>query len=99
MEPFLGRGDAFLQITHFGGERRLITNRARRAAQERGDLGSGLGEPENVVNEQQHILVFLVAEILRDGETGQPDAQTRARRLVHLAIDKRNLRGAQIVLP
>src|SRR5665213_3856579 len=39
---FFGRGDAFLQVTHFGGERRLITDGTRRAAEERGDFRTGL---------------------------------------------------------
>ena len=90
---FLGRGDAFLQVAHFGGERRLITDGARRAAQQRGHFGTGLRETENVVNEQQHVLIFFVAEILGDGERGQRHAETRAGRLVHLAVNQADFRA------
>ena len=89
---FLGRGDAFLQVAHFGGERRLVTDGARRAAEQRGHFGTGLRETENVVDEQQHVLVLFVAEIFGDGERGQRDAQTRAGRFVHLAVDQADSR-------
>ena len=64
----------------------------------RRDLGAGLGEPEDVVDEQQHVLVLLVAEVLRDGEPRKRDAKAGAGRLVHLAVDERNLRRAQVLL-
>ena len=46
----------------------------------------------------KHVLVLLVAEIFRHRERGQRDAETRAGRLVHLAVDQRDLRLAQILL-
>ncbi len=55
------------------------------------DLGAGLHEAEDVVDEEQHVLAADLAEVLRDGEAGQTDAQARARRLVHLAEDERRL--------
>ena len=58
----------------------------------------GLREAEDVVDEEQHVLVLLVAEVLGDGEAGERDAQTRAGRLVHLAVDERDLRRAQVLL-
>ena len=85
---FLGRGDAFLEVAHFGGERRLITDGARRAAQQRGHFRTRLREAENVVHEQEHVLIFFVAEIFGHGERGQRHAETRAGRFVHLAIDQ-----------
>jgi peptide chain release factor 1 len=51
----------------------------------------GLREPEDVVDEEQHVLAFLVAEVLGRGERGQRHAQARARRLRHLAEDQRRL--------
>ena len=42
-------------------------------------------KPENVVDEEQHVLALLVAEVLGHGDAGQADAQPRAGRLVHLA--------------
>ncbi len=85
----LGGGDALLQLTHFGGERRLVADRRRHAAEQRRYLGPGLREPEDVVDEHQHVLALDVAEVLGDGEAGETDPQARARRLVHLAVDQR----------
>ena len=91
---FLGRSDSFLQIAHFRGERRLITDGAGGAAQQRRNFGAGLGEAEDVIDEQQHVLVLFVAEILGDGQAGEGDAQARARRFVHLPIDQGDFRFA-----
>src|SRR5439155_3544555 len=60
----------------------------RRAPEQRGHLGARLAEAENVVDEEQHVLVVLVPEVLRHGESGQRDAQAGAGRLVHLAVDE-----------
>src|SRR4051812_8206462 len=80
-----GRGDPLLELTHLVGQRRLVTHGRRHAAQQGRHLGTGLGEPEDVVDEQQHVLVLHIAEVLRHGQRGQGDAHARARRLVHLA--------------
>jgi len=57
-----------------------------------------LREPEDVVDEEQHVLVLLVAEVLGDREAGKRDAQAGARGLVHLTIDQGDLRRAQVLL-
>src|SRR6185436_19356767 len=46
-----------------------------------------------------HVLA-LIAEVFRDGETGQADARARPRRLVHLTVDQRAFRagGRAVVL-
>ena len=95
----MGGGDALLQRAHVGGERRLIADRARDAAEQRRDFRAGLGEAEDVVDEEQHVLA-LVAEVLGDRETRQPDAGARPRRLVHLAVHQRafGARGRAVVL-
>ena len=51
----------------------------------------GLDEAEDVVDEEQHVLVLHVAEVLGHGEGGQGDAQADAGGLVHLAVDQRGL--------
>ncbi len=84
----VGRGDAFLQRAHVGGERRLIADRARNTAEQRRHFRARLGEAEDVVDEEQHVLA-LVAEILSDGEAGEADARARAGRLVHLPVHQR----------
>ena len=83
--PFGRGGDPFLQVSHVGCESRLIADRRGNAAEKRRDLRARLGEAEDIVDEEQHVLA-LVAEIFGDGEAGQPDAGARARRLIHLAI-------------
>ena len=84
----LGGGDALLQLAHFGGQVGLVAHGRRHAAQQRRDFRAGLGEAENVVDEQQHVLAFLVAEVLGHGQAGQAHAQARSGRLGHLAVDQ-----------
>src|SRR5258708_4579229 len=95
---FLRRGDALLEEAHLVGEGRLVTDRGGRAAEQRGDLGAGLREAEDVVDKEQHVLALLVAEILGHRECRKRDAHAGARRLVHLAVDQRDLRFAQVLL-
>jgi peptide chain release factor 1 len=87
----LGRSDALLQRAHLGAQRGLVADRAGHAPEQRGDLAAGLHEAEDVVDEQQHVLAHLVAEVLGHGHAGQPDAQPRPGRLVHLAEDHHRL--------
>ena len=83
------RRDALLQVAHLRRQRRLVTHRARHAAEQRRHFRAGLREAEDVVDEDQHVRVLDVAEVLGDREAGEADAETRARRLVHLAVDER----------
>ncbi|CAB4324763.1 unannotated protein [freshwater metagenome] len=86
-----GRGDALLQLAHFVGEGGLVTHGRRHTAEERGHLGTGLHETEDVVDEQQNVLVLHVAEVLSHGEGGERNAKAHARRLIHLAEDEGGL--------
>ena len=86
-----GRRDALLEHTHLVGEVRLVTHGGGHAAQQRGDLGTGLREAEDVVDEEQHVLLLHVTEVLRHRQSREGDAQTRSRRLVHLAEDEGRL--------
>lgn len=74
----LGRGNALLEVAHLGCQRGLVTNGGRHTAQQCGNLGTCLGEAEDVVNEQQDVLA-TITEILSGGKAGQTDAQTRSR--------------------
>ena len=65
------RGDALLQLAHLGGQGRLVAHRRGHAAQQRRDLGARLGEAEDVVDEEQHVLLLHVAEVLGDGQAGR----------------------------
>jgi peptide chain release factor 1 len=73
------RRDPLLQLAHLVGQRGLVAHRGRHAAEQRGDLGARLGEPEDVVDEEQHVLVLLVAEVLRHRERGERDAACACR--------------------
>ena len=95
--PFLGRRDPLLHLAHLAQQRRLVSDRRRHAAEQRRHFGARLREPEDVVDEQQHVLAFRIAEILRDRERRQADAQARARRLRHLPIHERRPRLARVV--
>ncbi len=87
----LGRGDAFLQRAHFRRQCRLVAHGGGDTAQQRGHFGASLRETEDVIDEEQHVLAFDIAEVFRNRHTGQGDTGTRARRFVHLAIDQRHL--------
>src|SRR6218665_3764761 len=55
---------------------------------ERGDVGTGLSEAEDIVNEEQHVLLLHVTEVFRHRQCRQRNPQTRARRIIHLAKDQ-----------
>ena len=57
-----------------------------------------LDEPEDVVDEQQDIPVFIVPEVLGDGQRGVAHAKAAARRLVHLAEQHHHVRQHARVL-
>lgn len=59
---------------------------------------SNLSKSENVVDEEQHILSFLVTEIFGDGKTGKGDTGTGSWGLVHLSVDEGDLRSGAIDL-
>jgi hypothetical protein len=84
-----GGSDALLQLAHLGGQVRLVADGGRHAAQQRRNLRSGLREAEDVVDEQQRVRAFDVAEVLGDGEGAEGHAQASSWRLSHLAIDQR----------
>ena len=88
----LGRGDPLLQLAHLGRQRRLVADGARHAAEERRDLGAGLHEAEDVVDEDEDVAA-LVAEVLGHRQGGETDPQAGARRLVHLTEDEHRLVG------
>ena len=88
IEPLLGRRDPLLQFAHLGEQRRLVADGRRHAAEQRRHFRARLRESEDVVDEQQHVLAFRVAEVLGHGERAEADAQSRARRLGHLPVDQ-----------
>ena len=87
----VGGRDPLLQLAHLGGQRRLVADGAGHAAEQRRHLGACLDEAKDVVDEEQHVLAALVAEVLGHGQAAQADPQAGARRLVHLAVDQSGL--------
>ena len=67
----LGGSDTFLQLTHLCRQIGLIAHRRGHAPQEGRHFRSRLGKAENIVNEEQHVLAFLVAEIFGNRQSGQ----------------------------
>ena len=97
MAPVRRAGDALLQLAHFRGQRRLITDGAGHAAQQRGHFRAGLREAEDVIDEQQRVGPGRIAEPLAHGQRRQGHAQAGAGRLVHLAEHHGRLRDDRAV--
>jgi peptide chain release factor 1 len=80
-----------LHTTHVDGEGGLVTDGRGNTTEKGRHLGTGLGETENVVNEEKHILTLLVTEVLGDGKTSKSDTGTGTWGLVHLTEDESDL--------
>jgi len=93
-----GGSDTLLEGTHIGGERGLISDGGWDTSEQSGHLRAGLGESEDVVDEEQHILVLLISEVLSDRETCQTDTGSGTRWLVHLTVHEGGLRSRAIRL-
>ena len=83
-----GGGNALLEHTEILSEGGLVTDGGGNTAEKGGHLRVGLGEAENVVNEEQDILAFDVTEVLGHGEGGLGDTGAGTRGLVHLTVDE-----------
>ena len=81
----------YAHATHVRRERGLVTDGRRDTAEQGRHLRTRLGETEDVVDEEKHVLALLVTEVLRDGETSQRNTGTGTRGLVHLTKDESHL--------
>src|SRR5690625_728596 len=81
----LSRGNTLLENTHLISQGWLVAHGGRHTAQKGRNLRTSLGETEDVVDEQQHVLVLNIAEVLRHGQAGQSHAHTNSWWFVHLA--------------
>ena len=88
---FLGGGDPLLEVSHLGGQGWLVPDGRRQPAEQGRDFAACQHVAEDVVDEEQDVLAELVAEILGQRQTGQPNPGTRTRRFVHLPKDQRGL--------
>ena len=87
----LGGGDALLQGADLVCQGGLVADRRRHASHQCRNLGTCLYIAENIVDEQQHVLLLAVAEVLGHGQTGQCNAHTCSGRLIHLTEHQRGL--------
>ena len=89
--PTSRRGNPLLEFAQLGPQGRLITHGAWHPSQERGHFASCLGEPENVVDEQERVRSGRVAEPFGHCEGRKGDSQTGPGRLIHLAENHASL--------
>ena len=84
-----------LHLAHLSCQRRLISHGGRHTPEKGADLGTGLGEAEDVVDEEEDVLrgggIGGIAEGFRQGQAAQGNAGTRSGGLVHLPEDHRHL--------
>ena len=90
-----GGGDALLHLAHFSGQSGLVAHGRRHSAQQGAHLASGLGETEDVVDEEEDVVgrlgIAAVAEALGQGEAAEGHAATGSGRFVHLTEDHGHL--------
>ncbi|RUS21537.1 hypothetical protein BC937DRAFT_92379 [Endogone sp. FLAS-F59071] len=87
MEPFLVVEFCTSKATnayHISGQGGLITDSGRNTTQQSRHLRTGLSEPENIVDEEQYVLTFLVTEVLGNGQTSKGDTSAGTWGFVHL---------------
>ena len=89
---FLRGRDALLERADVRGERRLVADGRRHAAEEGRDFRACLDETEDVVDEQQDVLMLLVTEILSHRESRQGDAHRPRGRCPHGCARRRRRR-------
>jgi peptide chain release factor 1 len=86
-----GGGNTLLKQTHISSKSGLVTHSGGNTAEEGGHLGTCLGESENIVDEEQHILTLSVTEVLSNSETSEGHTGTSTWGLVHLTVHKGGL--------
>ena len=77
--------------THVCGESGLITDGRGDTTEQGRHFRTSLSEAEDVVDEEQHVLAFLITEVLSNGKAGQSNTGTGARGLVHLTKNESDL--------
>merc|ERR1712061_370362 len=93
MDPFLVVVRTLLHGTHVSGKSWLVTDSRWDTTEQSGHLGASLGESEDVVDEEQHVLTLLVTEVLSNSQSGQGNTGTGTRGLVHLSVHQGDLGG------
>ena len=86
-----GSGNSFLEGTQISSEGRLVTDSGRDTSEKGRHFRASLGESEDVIDEQKHILVLFVSEVLSNGESGKSDTGSGTWGLVHLSVHESGL--------
>ena len=72
--------DSFLHLSHFGSQCRLITHGRGHTSQQGGHFGTGLGETEDVVDEEQDVTRSVSLLLSRkDSAKVRPESATEER--------------------
>lgn len=84
----LGGGNSFLEGSQICREGGLISDGGWDTSEQGGHLRASLGESEDVVDEEKHVLSGLISEVLGNGESSQSDSGSSTWGLVHLSVDE-----------
>jgi hypothetical protein len=87
----LGSCDPLLELSKISSQGRLISDSGWDTSEQGGHFRASLGEPENVVDKEEHVLVLLISEVLSDGKSGESDSSPSTWGLVHLTVHKGGL--------
>ncbi len=80
--------NAVLDLGQLAAQGGLIAEARGQLAHQRRDFGAGLHKAEDVVDQQQHVLPCVVAEVFGHGQRGVAHAEAGAGRLIHLTKDE-----------
>ena len=72
----IGVGDALLQLRQLGAHRGLIAQARRHLPHQAGYLHAGLDEPKDIIDQQQHVAMLVVPEILGHRQRRMTHAET-----------------------
>jgi hypothetical protein len=87
----LGGGDSLLHTSHVGGEGGLVSDGGGDSTEKSRNLRSGLGESEDVVDEEENVLSLVVSEVLSDRKTSEGNSGSGTGGLVHLSENESDL--------
>ncbi|EKD29469.1 MAG: hypothetical protein ACD_78C00393G0003 [uncultured bacterium (gcode 4)] len=82
-----GWGDTFLEGSHIRCEGWLVPNGRRDTSEEGRDFWTGLGESEDIIDEEEDITFLDITEVFCHRETRKGDAGTRSWCFIHLSED------------
>jgi len=92
----LGGGNSLLESTEISGKSGLVTYSRWDTTEKGRHFRASLGESENVVDEQKHVLVLFISEVLSDGKTSETDTSSGTWGLVHLTVHESGLRLVRV---